>query len=148
MVIFRNLQTARKRVKKLWKSYKYRFMPWLSMKIKHSYEASAGVSYDGSSSSSRQDLIHIHHLDHKDDSLLRPDEVSHTLKILCERLRDCPKEKFAPSEISAIMRYNLEVMYEVFGFTTAREASSLGPEAGTGVFVQRGKVKAGSIVGE
>ncbi|CAG7832691.1 unnamed protein product [Allacma fusca] len=135
-------------IRKLWNNYKYRFVPWLSLQIpetKNLGETGSLNSHKDSTDSSPS--IRVHHLTKNEDLLMGDRQLQLILGDLFANFMQAKSlGKKNDDELESIHQHNREVMTRKLGFTLQRRESSLGPNAGSGIFIEGGTVKAGSLV--
>lgn len=141
-------------LKRLWKNYKYRFVPWISLNIireerkrllKIEKKPTKVKYYQSDQESIKQlDSIRIDHV-MKDDVLISNKELRCTLVEFFGKLSSPKSSNYTMEDVH---EKNSSIFYEHFGFLLGRRKSIISSQAGLGVFVIEGTVKAGSLVGK
>jgi len=144
-------------LKKLWKSgYKYRFVPWVVFNVRTDARPSAtgtGITAPLGTTpvSTKKDAFEIHVVSRENDRLLSDNDLAETLLKLFTEFKTCETnlrgDYYSNQEQADNYFNNLRIMNEILGFSVRTGISKVSPDAGLGVFVATGSVKAGSIVG-
>ncbi|KAJ6641895.1 SET domain-containing protein 9 [Pseudolycoriella hygida] len=133
-------------LKNLWKNYKYRFVPWISLNIIRDERKRQRLLKLGEKTTNeaikQNQSVRIDHI-MKDGVLLSSREIRSTLTEYCGKLSYQKHPKYTVEDIH---KKNASIFFEHFGFLLGRKKSHIVPE-GLGVFVIDGTVNAGSIVG-
>ena len=113
-------------LKKLWKTYKYRFTPWIAFNFSNKAKRSI-----------------------KSTTITRDEFTNNLLKLL-EQFKSPPYEIVFKDTKDRIIKfknlhlYNQKILFKVCGFQLELRPSTI-PIAGRGVFVKAGKIKKGQI---
>lgn len=127
-------------IKKLWKNYKHRFVPWVTFQIKN--------NKNGNTPGGVISPISIHHITKKDNNYFLNEEQLQIVLTKLFRAFASESTAMADEERQNVVRKNQGIMIKELGFTVTRRESTLGPNVGSGVFVTGGNVKAGTVVGK
>lgn len=135
-------------LKVLWNNYKYRFVPWISLNIvreeKKRLTEVQNISYRlGKESFEKTETIQIDHAIN-DDVLISNSELRQKLVDFFEKLSYAKNPKYSTRDV---YEKNSKIFFDHFGFLLGRRPSIVSPQAGQGIFVVEGTVKAGSLVG-
>lgn len=132
----------------LWRRYKYRFVPWVVFNVRtDGRHATAAIS-----TPPKKDAFEIHLVSRENDRLISDDDLAQTLLKLLTEFKNCETnltgDYYSNQEQADNYFNNLRIMNEVLGFSVRTGISKVSPDAGLGVYVATGTVKAGSIVGQ
>lgn len=147
------------RLRKLWKNYKYRFVPWISFNVIREerkrlltqtatgIEKPTGAFKNDYCDKSLTRELRTVEIDYvmKGDVRITSKELSCTLAELFDKLSYPRNSKYTKQDVH---NRNCAIFYDHFGFLLGRRKSIVAPEAGLGVFVIEGTAKAGSLVGK
>lgn len=149
-------------ISKWWKSYKYRFVPWIALNVKRHESSPLAAPLVQSSAQKDENAaensvkwakdkpvqnVPVHHLRKSEEKLITDDQLT---RILIDYFAKCLPQNDWNEEMdfSKMSAHNKNVMKDHFGFIVERKKSQVSADAGTGVFVSDGVAKAGSIVGK
>ncbi|XP_021954631.1 SET domain-containing protein 9 [Folsomia candida] len=147
-------------ISKWWKSYKYRFVPWIALNVKRHESSPLAAPLVQSSAQKDENAaensvkwakdkpvqnVPVHHLRKSEEKLITDDQLT---RILIDYFAKCLPQNDWNEEMdfSKMSAHNKNVMKDHFGFIVERKKSQVSADAGTGVFVSDGVAKAGSIV--
>jgi len=145
-------------LRNLWKNYKYRFVPWISLNvireeqkkclknIEAGIKNRSDVTENDPTSKKRIGQLQNIEIDYvtKSNILITNKELQCTLVEFFEKLTYQRNSKYTKEDIH---NKNCSIFYDHFGFLLGRRKSVVAPEAGLGVFVVEGSAKTGSLVG-
>jgi hypothetical protein len=123
-----------KEVKALWKSYRFRFTPWQAIHFDRHAVSLRDQHQVENLGSLRDDRDLLNDLSRLLSGFRTPEYVW--------MYRNCPERR---QEFKLCHAYNTDVLFREWGFQLTLRPSLI-PEAGQGVFVERGRIKRGQIV--
>lgn len=128
-----------KAIKKFWNSYKFRFVPWIALNVKHQPRGKFEASVE-------QQHIPVDHVSPLEDARMSD---SYLHEKLVDYFQKChyPTRTNILKDLERTSNKNVQIMNDYFGFSIKRRKSTVSADAGKGVFVDSGFIKAGSLVG-
>lgn len=130
-------------VAKWWKSYKFRFVPWIALNVKHEPKLPNALH---DKRKNDKPFVPVHHMQKSEEVRITGDNLTQVLTNYFSKCR-YPKHPRNMEELKDVTLHNKKVMKDHFGFVVERRPSQVSSDAGTGVFITEGVARKGSIVG-
>lgn len=131
---------------KWWKSYRYRFAPWLSYNIKNHFEIEeCNQNFYNQKHSVEKKTIGVKYVNKDADKIITNKELKSILLDVFKKLAYDRKSTYTALDIH---KKNCDIFFNHFGFLIDRTPSGVSSTAGTGVRVIAGNVPEGSLIGD
>lgn len=133
----------------IWESYKYRFVPWIVVNLKRKKKSEPSTVLQGQKDV-HQDKIIVNFVSQQEDKILTDEELIYKLVTFYEQLsvleKNVVKGDHADRTLERSTRAK-QIMEDIFGYSIERRKSLVAENAGTGVFLSKGKAQRGSLIG-